>query len=147
MARTGERRKRKGARIGGQGTPARRLQNAITIEEWPQDGTKRSWPPSVNASTTGNCGDTVMMDIEVTDGKIKEISFITNGCGSLVICCNALIRMVKGRSVEYARSVEPPQVAKAVGNLPEDKKHCAVLAVRSLNNVLDRVPGVRTTGT
>jgi len=42
--------------------------------------------PDSYARVTGVCGDTIEMYLSVESGKIIDIRFITNGCGSTIVC-------------------------------------------------------------
>jgi len=44
--------------------------------------------------------------------------------------------LAQGRSLEEALQLEPEDVAKAFGGLPEDHRHCARLAVNTLGEAI-----------
>lgn len=90
----------------------------------------------------GPCGDTMeiylCLDTEGT-GKagIREISFVTDGCGPSVACGSMLTTMVQGSTLEQAVKIQPRDLLIALGGLPQESTHCAFLAVQTLQEAID----------
>lgn len=89
----------------------------------------------------GPCGDTMeiylRLDKEGTDkAAIREISFMTDGCGSSVACGSVLTTMVQGNTLEQARKIQPRDLLIALGGLPQESAHCAFLAVHTLHEAI-----------
>ena len=97
--------------------------------------------PDAVGGITGSCGDTITFDVKVKDGVIKDIRFRTDGCGSTVACASMLTKMVLGLIIEKAGAITEEELEEVLGGLPEENKHCSLLAVRSLRATLDRLPG------
>jgi nitrogen fixation NifU-like protein len=85
------------------------------------------------ASVTGPCGDTMEIWLKVSEGKIKEARFLTDGCGTTIAAGSMITEMAKGKSVIEASKIRQQDVLKALGGLPEDSVHCALLAANTLN--------------
>jgi nitrogen fixation NifU-like protein len=96
--------------------------------------------PDATGGFTGPCGDTMIIDIKVEEGTIKEIKFRTDGCGSTVACGSRLTKLVKDRTIEQAMELDNIKLEEDLGGLPEENKHCAVLAVTTLRETIGKLP-------
>ena len=93
--------------------------------------------PDCMASITGPCGDTMEFSMKILDGKISEIRFMTDGCGSSIACGSMTTRIVKGRSLEEASRIMDQDILVELDGLPEENRHCAKLAVDTLCKAID----------
>ena len=96
------------------------------------------------AQVRGSCGDTMVFDIKVEEGRITDMRFRTDGCGATLACGSMLSKMAIGMTVEEARAFTNLDLEKELGGLPEENKHCAVLSVSALQKVLDNYEGLET---
>jgi len=87
---------------------------------------------NANARVTGPCGDTMEFWLLVREDRILRATFTTDGCGASIACGAAATRLAEGKTLEEVARLTPPQVEIAVGNLTDDHKHCAVLALKAL---------------
>jgi len=85
--------------------------------------------PDGSAQKTGDCGDSIRMYLQVTDGKIKHLFFDLDGCINTNACCNVVASMVEDHPVSEGWQVTAEQVIEFLGTLPDDHYHCAELAV------------------
>jgi nitrogen fixation NifU-like protein len=97
--------------------------------------------PDAHKIWQGPCGDTMefylRLDKEGTDETvIREIRFLTDGCGSSVACGSMLTSMAQGKTVEQAREIQPRDLLIALGGLPQESAHCAFLAVHTLHGAI-----------
>jgi len=88
----------------------------------------------------GWCGDTMEIYLRLDEGRIKEATFITDGCGPSVACGNMLTTMVQGMSLEEAGKIRPEDLIAALDGLPEESVHCADLAVSTLREAIANRP-------
>jgi Mrp family chromosome partitioning ATPase len=86
-----------------------------------------------HARITGPCGDTMEFWVAVADGAITKAAFTTDGCGPSLACGSITTVLAKGRPVEVAARLRQEDIAAALGGLPEEHWHCALLAVNTLN--------------
>lgn len=70
--------------------------------------------------------------LRVRDGNITEATFWTDGCGTSIVCASAVTVMVKGRTLEAAAGIDQQAVLDELGGLPEEDRHCALLASNTL---------------
>lgn len=74
--------------------------------------------------------------LRIVDGAIKEASFDSNGCPSMIASGSQMSELVVGRSVSVADLIEPSDLLLILGGLPEGKEACADRAVSALRKAL-----------
>lgn len=82
------------------------------------------------------CGDMMTIYLQIEDEHIKDIKFLTFGCGSAIAVSSMLTEMAKGKSVEEAKKITNKDVADALGGLPKNKLHCSNLGADALQLAL-----------
>lgn len=87
---------------------------------------------NAHARVTGPCGDTMEFWLLVMDGRLEKVSFITDGCGSSCACGSMATCLVEGKNLEEAAALDEQDILSALGGLPEDFLHCALLAATTL---------------
>ncbi|MGQ9498295.1 MAG: iron-sulfur cluster assembly scaffold protein [Desulfotomaculales bacterium] len=85
------------------------------------------------ARVTGGCGDSIEIWIRVTNDAITEITFRTDGCGASIAAGSMVTELAKGKTVREALRISGLDVLNALGGLPAESEHCAVLAANALN--------------
>ena len=82
------------------------------------------------------CGDVMRLQIEVdNENKITACKFKTYGCGSAIASSQQMIEMLKGKTLEEAKSIKDREIAKLL-ELPPIKLHCSVLAEDSIKKAI-----------
>jgi nitrogen fixation NifU-like protein len=84
------------------------------------------------AKVTGPCGDTMEVWLKVKNGKVSGASFMTDGCGTTIASGSMVTEMAKGKSVSEVQKISQQDVLDALGGLPEESQHCALLAANTL---------------
>jgi len=85
---------------------------------------------------TGPCGDTMQIHLKVKDGKVTNASFWTDGCGPSIASGSMITELAKGKSVREAQKISQRDVLDALGGLPEESLHCALLAANTLKEAI-----------
>ena len=88
------------------------------------------------ASVTGPCGDTMEIWLKVGNGTISDARFMTDGCGTTIAAGSMVTELAKGRSLREAQGIGHWKVLDALGGLPEESQHCALLAANTLKEAL-----------
>jgi nitrogen fixation NifU-like protein len=88
--------------------------------------------PDGFASVLGECGDTMQVWLKVRDNTIREIKFLTDGCGTSIAAGSMATEMVKGKTIVEAARITRKDVLDALGGLPEESEHCALLAANTI---------------
>ncbi len=81
---------------------------------------------------TGPCGDTMEIWLKVNGNTIINASFMTDGCGTTIASGSMVSEMAKGKSVGEAWKISQQDVLDALGDLPDESKHCTLLAANTL---------------
>ena len=84
------------------------------------------------ARETGSCGDTMEVWIKVSSDTIASATFMTDGCGPSIASGSMVTEMATGKSIAEARKITQADVLNALGGLPEESQHCALLAANTL---------------
>jgi len=98
-----------------------------------------------HARITGPCGDTMEFWIQVSEERILEAGFTTTGCGPSRAAGSMATELVIGKPLAEASRIEPADVLAALGGLPDESEHCALLASNTLKAAI-RDFGSRTSG-
>ncbi len=85
-----------------------------------------------SASLTGPCGDEMEVYLDIEDDRISRIKVFSTGCAYTVLCGTTMASLADQRSVLDALGISPKDVLEKLPGVPEDHKHCAILAVSTL---------------
>jgi nitrogen fixation NifU-like protein len=83
-------------------------------------------------ATNPVCGDLLNLYLRVMDGEITAASFQVKGCPPSIAAGSVLTELITGLSLEEAGRLTPQDITIALGGLPRNKEHCAVLAIDAL---------------
>ena len=115
----------------------RALYSAKVIEEARNPSNLgRMAEPNAYGIVHGWCGDTMEVYLRLNGARIREATFMTDGCGPSVACGNMLTTMARGMSLEEAGEITPENLIAALDGLPEESIHCAELAVSTLREAI-----------
>jgi nitrogen fixation NifU-like protein len=84
----------------------------------------------------GPCGDTMEIWLRVKEGAILQATFWTDGCGTSIAAGSMVTELAKGKAATDALSITQQDVLDALGGLPEDSSHCALLAANTLQEAI-----------
>ena len=85
-----------------------------------------------HARITGPCGDTMEFWLQVSGGRITEAGFTTTGCGPSRAAGSMATECADGKPLEEALRIEQSDILQALGGLPKESEHCALLAANTL---------------
>ncbi|MDY6835643.1 MAG: iron-sulfur cluster assembly scaffold protein [Chloroflexota bacterium] len=89
------------------------------------------------ASIIGPCGDTMEIWIKVKDDRIIKCNFWTDGCRPSIACGSMVTELAIDRRTIEARRISQDTVLQALGDLPNDHRHCALLAAETLQKAIE----------
>jgi len=84
----------------------------------------------------GPCGDTMEIYLRMRNDRVIDVSFWTDGCGTSIASGSMATELVKGRSIIEAQKITQDDVLDALGGLPEDSLHCALLAANTVKDAI-----------
>lgn len=82
------------------------------------------------------CGDITKFWIKVTDNRITDVKYKTQGCAASIACGSVLTEIVMGKSLDEAIMITKEDVLVALAGLPERKIHCSMLAIDALKDAI-----------
>lgn len=85
---------------------------------------------------TGPCGDTMQIYLKMENSKIMEAKFMTDGCGTTIVCGSVVTELTKGKSIEEALKITKDGILDSLDGLPESDVHCSVLAANTLHEAI-----------
>ena len=88
--------------------------------------------PTSMATICGLCGDEMEFHLAIEEGAIRDVKYYTEGCETTRRCGRAVARRAKGNTLLDALAISPREIIDSEECLPEDGRHCAILAVSTL---------------
>lgn len=88
------------------------------------------------ARITGPCEDTMNIWIKVKNDTISETRFMTDGCGTSIASGSMVTELARGKSIAKAQRISMQDVLGALDGLPQDSRHCALLAADTLKQAI-----------
>jgi len=85
------------------------------------------------------CGDIMKLAVKLTDGRVGQVRYRTQGCVAAVAAGSCLTEMIAGKSLAEARAVKREQLLQALGGLPNASVHATHLAMDVLQQVLEKL--------
>ncbi len=84
------------------------------------------------ARITGPCNDTMEFWVQVKDERVERCTYITDGCDPSLASGSVATEMAIGRVLEEAAAIGKQDILSALGGLPLEVEHCALLAADTL---------------
>ena len=88
------------------------------------------------ATVTGPCGDTMDIWLRVKNDRIHEAAFMTDGCGTTIAAGSMVTENAKGKNIIQVQKISQQDILEALGGLPEESEHCALLAANTLKEAI-----------
>ncbi len=86
-----------------------------------------------HAIIKGPCGDTMEFWLSIEEGKLARVTFITDGCGASLACGSMATLLAESRTVEEGLELGQEEILEALGGLPAEFEHCALLAATTIH--------------
>jgi NifU-like protein involved in Fe-S cluster formation len=117
---------------------AREKYSESVVQRWVNaPGHGRMATPDGRARVTGPCGDSMEIFLRVEGRRIAEASFLTDGCMTTIVSASMVVEMAAAMPLDEARSISQQQILAALGGLPEESHHCALLAANTLRAAVE----------
>ena len=99
-------------------------------------------PNATHKGTATNpvCGDLLNLYLKLEHEQISAASFEAQSCPPCIAAASLLTEMLIHQSVANARQIKPNDLKQALGGLPRNKDHCALLAIDALRDALAQLP-------
>jgi NifU-like protein involved in Fe-S cluster formation len=93
--------------------------------------------PDIVTTHLGRCGDFIQLYLKISkEDVVKNGKFCYVGCPGSAMCVSAMIKLVKGKTVDEAKKITERDVINALGGLPTEKLDCAKLAIATLRKAI-----------
>lgn len=87
---------------------------------------------------TGPCGDTMKITMNVKGDLIEDAKIQVMGCPGAVASGSATVALAKGKTLDEAESLTLDELYSELEKMPEQKVHCARLALKTLQKAVSR---------
>jgi nitrogen fixation NifU-like protein len=114
------------------------MYNAVVLDHFQNPRNSGELPPpalSVEA-TNPVCGDILRLWLSIDGGRLSAVRFQAKGCVAAIAAASVLTELAQGKTVEEAAQLRAGDIAAALGGLPPESGHAAVLAEDALKQVL-----------
>lgn len=122
-----------------QATPERNPGDSIEVafRQW-LDSLQAREPldPDAHAILTGKCGETIAIFLKFEGERVKEATYLTNGCISSRVCAALAAQMAKGRTPDEILEITGDSIMEKLEGFPKEENHCAILAAETLQEAL-----------
>ncbi len=85
---------------------------------------------------TGPCGDTMKITMNVKGDRIADAKIQVMGCPGAVASGSATVALAKGKTLDEAESLTLDELYSELEKMPEQKVHCARLALKTLQKAI-----------
>jgi len=94
----------------------------------------------------GPCGDTMAVWLYIENNRITDISFTTDGCMTSIAAGSMATELAKDRILTNAQKLNQQDILNALGGLPKDSEHCALLAANTIKEAINDylIPNTQT---
>ena len=89
-------------------------------------------PDGVGEGEYRECMDLVRFHLRVRDGRVAEARFQAYGCGPTIAAASAGTEVAAGRALDDLVTVRAAQIERALGGLPELRRHAAEVVALGL---------------
>ncbi len=114
------------------------MYNAVVLDHFQNPRNAGELPPpalSVEA-TNPICGDILRLWLAIDGDRLTKVRFQAKGCVAAIAAGSVLTELAQGKSVAEATQFRAAQITAALGGLPSESGHAAVLAEDALKQVL-----------
>jgi nitrogen fixation NifU-like protein len=88
---------------------------------------------------TPGAGRFLRFTVRLSDSRITDIGFTTYGCGPCIAAGSMMATMVLSKPLADTAAIGRDDLLAALGGLPDDKLHCADLAIAAWQDLLASV--------
>ena len=119
-------------------TELRKTYSSEALERWINpDNIGPIENPDAYGRLTGRCGDTMEIFLDFQEDRVKNATYMTDGCASSNMCGSFTAAMTMGKNPDELAEITGEDVLNKIGKIPEEDRHCAFLAAETLHKALD----------
>lgn len=95
-------------------------------------------PNGVGESKFPKCGDHLIVQLQIEEGRIQDIRFLAKACAPVVAVASLATTQLVGKTPEEARKLSVIRLDKDIGGLPGPKRHALWMFLEALFLALDQ---------
>ena len=80
-------------------------------------------PDRSGSSSFEHCGDRMSLQFQLAEGRILDVVADACGCGPTMAAASVATELLKGRTVDEARRLDPAEIDAALGRVPAVHRH------------------------
>jgi nitrogen fixation NifU-like protein len=84
------------------------------------------------------CGDMLLLFLKIDNGVVTNVKYRIFGCGAAIATSSIASELALGKTLDEVLKLTDQDIVDALGGLPEEKKHCSILAVTALHGAVMR---------
>ena len=92
--------------------------------------------PTASTWIKGPCGDEMEFYLTIKDGIIEDAKFYAEGCIATRLCGSKTASLAIDKNIYDALCISPRSVMDLLDGLPQNHRHCAILAVSTLHKTI-----------
>lgn len=85
---------------------------------------------------TGPCGDTMKISMSIEGDTINDAKIEVLGCPGAIASASAVVNLARGMTLEQAANLDLDTLYRELEKLPDQKVHCARLALKTLHKAV-----------
>ncbi|MDD5217164.1 MAG: iron-sulfur cluster assembly scaffold protein [Candidatus Omnitrophica bacterium] len=85
--------------------------------------------PDGSSYLQGPCGDVMEFYLTISDDKLAEVKYYSEGCNATRACGAMVARLAVGKTIHEGLNISAGDIMSCLKGLPEDHLHCSILAV------------------
>ena len=98
-------------------------------------------PPAITVEVSNPaCGDILRLSARIDGERVLEAAYKVRGCTASIAAGSVLTELIAGRNPSGLRQLRVADIDKALGGLPPESGHAAVLALDAIKALLNRWP-------
>ncbi len=102
----------------------------------PRNAGEMENPSGVGEVGNAKCGDIMKVYLDIENDIIRDVKFMTFGCGAAIATSSMATELIKGKHIDEAMELTNKAVVEALDGLPAVKIHCSVLAEEAVQAAL-----------
>jgi len=93
-------------------------------------------PDAVGEAINPECKDFTKIYLRIKKGVIKDAKFQTIGCMAAIAFSDETCNMVKGKTIEEAKKINPKDILNKIKGFPETKSHCSIMGPKAIQDAI-----------
>lgn len=115
-------------------------ENILDHYSYPHNKQKMKNPTTKGEGLNANCGDEMTLYLKIDDDKVKEASFIGEGCAISLAGASMLTDKIKGMGIKELKTITPGTIYTMLGiHISPSRTNCALLAYEALGNSIKHI--------